>query len=41
MERVHGRSIYKKIGLKPDMVVYGKAMGNGYAISAVVGKKKL
>jgi len=23
----------------PDIVVYGKAMGNGYAISAVVGKK--
>ena len=33
--------VYKKIGLKPDMVVYGKAMGNGYAISAVVGKKKI
>ena len=32
--------IYKKIGLKPDMVVYGKALGNGYAISAIVGKKK-
>ena len=23
------------------MVVYGKTMGNGYAISAVVGKKKI
>ena len=33
--------VYRKIGLKPDMVVYGKAMGNGYAISAVVGKKKI
>ena len=32
--------IYKKIGLKPDIVVYGKALGNGYAISAIVGKKK-
>lgn len=25
----------------PDMAVYGKAMGNGYAISAVVGKKEI
>ena len=24
---------------QPDIVVYGKAMGNGYAISAIVGKK--
>ena len=33
--------IYKEIGLKPSMVVYGKALGNGFAISAVVGIKKL
>ncbi len=33
--------IYKKIGLKPDLVVYGKALGNGFAISAVIGKKKI
>ena len=32
--------LYKKIGLKPDIVVYGKALGNGYAISSIVGKKK-
>jgi glutamate-1-semialdehyde 2,1-aminomutase len=25
----------------PDIVVYGKALGNGYAISAVVGKKNV
>jgi|MDTC01.1.fsa_nt_gb glutamate-1-semialdehyde 2,1-aminomutase len=37
-ERTGG--IYKKVGLKPDIVVYGKALGNGYAISAIVGKKK-
>lgn len=30
--------LYKKLGLKPDLVVYGKALGNGYAISAIVGK---
>ena len=33
--------IYKEIGLKPDIVVYGKALGNGFAISALVGKKKI
>ena len=32
--------IYKKVGFKPDIVVYGKGLGNGYAISAIVGKKK-
>ena len=32
--------LYKKVGLKPDIVVYGKALGNGYAISCVLGKKK-
>ena len=32
--------IYKKIGLKPDIVIYGKALGNGFAISALVGKKQ-
>ena len=38
MERVF-RGVYKKIGLKPSIVVYGKALGNGYAISALIGKK--
>tara|TARA_Y100000591_G_C21853150_1_gene713027 strand:+ start:2214 stop:3077 length:864 start_codon:yes stop_codon:yes gene_type:complete len=32
--------IYSKFNLKPDIVVYGKAIGNGYPISAIVGKKK-
>ena len=32
--------IYKEIGLNPDLVVYGKALGNGFAISALVGKKQ-
>lgn len=27
--------------VNPDIVLYGKAMGNGYAISAVVGKKEV
>jgi glutamate-1-semialdehyde aminotransferase len=28
-------------GLEPDIVVLGKAMGNGYPIAAIVGKKKI
>jgi glutamate-1-semialdehyde aminotransferase len=28
------------IGVQPDIALYGKAMGNGYAISAVVGKQE-
>ena len=32
--------LYKKLGIKPDIVVYGKSLGNGYAISAIVGKEK-
>lgn len=32
--------IYKKVGFKPDIIVYGKGIGNGYPISCVVGKKK-
>ena len=33
--------IYKKYSLDPDMVVFGKALGNGYAITAVLGKKNI
>jgi len=32
--------VYKKFGFKPDIVVYGKGIGNGYAISCIVGKNK-
>ena len=33
--------IYKDYKVIPDIVNYGKAMGNGYAINAIVGKKKI
>ena len=33
--------VYKKIGINPSIVVYGKALGNGFAISAIVGKKEV
>ena len=33
--------VYKKFKITPDIVVYGKGIGNGYAISCIVGKKKV
>jgi glutamate-1-semialdehyde aminotransferase len=31
--------IFKKFNVEPDMVMFGKTLGNGYALTAVVGKK--
>ena len=39
--RMTDGGVYKLNGFKPDIVVYGKAMGAGYAISAIVGKKEV
>ena len=33
--------IYKKYGVEPDMERYGKTIGNGYALTAVVGKREV
>ena len=33
--------LHKKYDVTPDMAIYGKAMGNGYAITSVVGKKEI
>ena len=33
--------LHKSFGVYPDIAIYGKAIGNGYAITAIVGKKKL
>ena len=33
--------IHQKFGIEPDMAMYGKALGNGYAITATVGKKEI
>jgi len=33
--------IHQKFNIFPDICVYGKAMGNGYAITAVIGKKNI
>jgi len=38
----HGLGGYAKIaGVKPDLIVFGKAMANGYPIAALGGKKEL
>ena len=39
--RICNSGAYKLIGFKPDIVVYGKGLGNGFAISAIVGKSKI
>lgn len=33
--------LHKKFGVEPDMAVFGKALGNGYAITAVIGRRKV
>jgi glutamate-1-semialdehyde 2,1-aminomutase len=33
--------LHKKYGVEPDMCMFGKAMGNGYAITAVFGKRSV
>lgn len=33
--------IFKKYDVEPDIAMFGKALGNGYAITAVVGKKEI
>jgi glutamate-1-semialdehyde 2,1-aminomutase len=39
--RMTDGGVYKINGFRPDIVVYGKAMGNGFAISAVIGKREI
>jgi glutamate-1-semialdehyde aminotransferase len=34
-------ALYKNYGLEPDIVVIGKALGNGHPISAILGKKSV
>lgn len=33
--------IHKKYGVEPDMALFGKALGNGYSITAVIGKQEI
>jgi glutamate-1-semialdehyde 2,1-aminomutase len=39
--RVNVGGIHATFGVEPDLVVYGKAMGNGFPISAVVGRSEV
>ncbi|WP_133511733.1 aminotransferase class III-fold pyridoxal phosphate-dependent enzyme [Candidatus Thiosymbion oneisti] len=31
--------LHKKFGVEPDLAIFGKALGNGYAITAVIGRR--
>ncbi len=33
--------LHKKYSIEPDMAIFGKAMGNGYAITAIIGRSKI
>lgn len=33
--------LHKLYGVEPDMAMFGKAMGNGYAITATIGRKEV
>mgnify|MGYP001159963018 FL=1 len=33
--------LHKLYNVEPDMAIFGKALGNGYAINAIIGKEKI
>jgi glutamate-1-semialdehyde 2,1-aminomutase len=33
--------LHKMYGVEPDMAIFGKALGNGYAITAIIGRKEI
>ena len=33
--------LHKKYGVEPDLAIFGKALGNGYAITAVIGRRSV
>jgi glutamate-1-semialdehyde 2,1-aminomutase len=33
--------LHKKYGVEPDMAMFGKALGNGYAITAIIGRREI
>ena len=33
--------LHKKYGVEPDMAIFGKALGNGYAITAIIGRREV
>jgi glutamate-1-semialdehyde 2,1-aminomutase len=33
--------LHKKYGIEPDMAMFGKALGNGYGITAIIGRREV
>ena len=33
--------IHKKYGVSPDIAIFGKALGNGYAITSIIGRSSV
>tara|TARA_A100001015_G_scaffold287074_1_gene356459 strand:- start:2910 stop:4949 length:2040 start_codon:yes stop_codon:yes gene_type:complete len=33
--------LHQEVGVNPDIAIFGKALGNGYAITAIIGKKEI
>lgn len=33
--------LHKKYGVDPDMAIFGKALGNGYAVTATIGRREI
>ena len=33
--------LHKKYGVEPDMAMFGKALGSGYAITAIIGREQI
>ena len=33
--------LHKQYGVEPDMAIFGKALGNGYAITATIGRREI
>lgn len=33
--------LHKKYGVEPDMAMFGKALGNGYGITAIIGRREI
>ena len=33
--------LHKLYGVEPDMAMFGKALGNGYAITATIGRREI
>lgn len=33
--------LHKKFGVEPDLAIFGKALGNGYAVTSVIGRREV